>query len=180
MNMNMSIKSLRKIILSIPALWLLTPLVSAAIIGIFFAVSFTGNFPYSPEPEDFTVVDAYSNDAITFNKIGDTVTISAPLYANKQNIFYDDIIKATALRTGNLKLENAYRTSNGITACAFRFYDLQNGTLGYDWIEMPTSPGTTIGLGTFNKDQVFILQMRISTGTNTSSGEQIKFDMKMD
>lgn len=175
----MSIKSIRKVILSIPALWLLTTVASAAIIGILFVVYFTGNFPYSPEPEDFTVVDAYANDGITFSKVGSAVSISAPIYANKQNIIYDSVIQVTALRTGNFRLENAYRTSNGITACAIRFYDLQNGTLGYNWVEMGTIP-TTIGLGTFNKSQIFILQMRISTGTNTSAGEQIKFDMKMD
>lgn len=177
----MTIKSIRKIILSIPiSLWLLTTLVSAAVVGILFVVAFTGNFTYQSVPQDFTVVDAYPNDGITFNQVGDTVTISAPIYPNKQNIIYGDVIKVTALRTGNFRLENAYRTSNGITACAFRFYDMQNGTLGYNWIEMPTSPGTAIGLGTFNKSQIYILQMRISTGTNTSSGEQIKFDMKMD
>jgi len=178
--MHTNIKSLRKLILSIPALWLLTTLASAAIIGILFVISFTGNFPYQTEPQDFTGSDAYPNDGITFNQTGDTVSISAPLYPNKQNIIYDDIIKATALRTGNLKLENAYRTSNGITACAIRFYDLETGTLGYNWIEMPTAPGTTIGLGTFNKSQILILQIRISTGANTSASEQIKFDMKMD
>lgn len=171
---------LRKPILSITALWLLISIVSASIIGIMFVVSFTGNFPYQSEPQDFTIVDAYINDVITFNKVGDTVTISAPLYANKQNIIYDDIIRVTALRTGNLQLMNPYRTSNGITSCAIRFYDMRNGTQGYEWVEMPTNPGTAIGLGAFSKDQIYILQMRISTEANTNASEQIKFDMKMD
>jgi len=158
---------------------MLVGIASATIVGIIFLLSFTGQFTYSSMPEDFTIDDAYPGDVITYSKIGDTVFIEAPIYANKQNVLYQDVIKITALRTGTLGLTNAYRTANGITKCEMRFYDFQNGTSGYNWFELGTTPGG-VYIGQFNKSQVFILQMRISTGANTSTGEVITFDMKMD
>lgn len=133
------------------------------------------------EPEDFTVEDAFIYDDITFSRVDKVTTATALLYPNTQNKIYDDIIKVTALQTGTFRLENAYRTSNNITACAIRFYDLQNGTAGYNWVEIQPAPTPLIPieLGTFNKNQIFILQMRISNGIDTNIDEQVKFDMKL-
>ncbi len=170
---------IKKVTLSLIVILMLAIAASAAVVGVMFAVYFTGNLPYSSQPVDFTVTDAYKTDGITFSKVGDAVSISAPLYANKTDILYADIIQVTALRTGNLKLENASRTSNGITSCEIQFYDMKNGTAGYSWFPLTTTP-TTIGLGTFTKNQTYILQMIITTGANKSANEQIKFKMRMD
>lgn len=167
-----------KLLKTIIPLLLMVSIASATIVGVMFILSVTGQLTYSSTPIDFTVVDGDTGDAITYNKVGDSVFIQAPIYANKQNVIYYDVLKVTALRNGTLSLQNASRTSNGITKLEVRFYDFQNGTDGYNWVEIPTFP-TAIGLGMFNQSQILIMQMRINTGTNTSSGEVILFDMKM-
>lgn len=160
-------------------LWMMIGIASATIVGIMFLLSFTGTLTYNDAPVDFTIEDAYPGDVITYRKVGDVVFITAPIYANKTNVLYYDVIKITALRTGTLGLTNAYRTANGITKCEMKFYDFYNGSSGYTWFELGTTPGG-VYIGQFNKSQVFILQMKISTGANTSTGEVITFDMKMD